>query len=124
MCTEILNVCVFSDGFLDLNEFNSVCRALFRNDKGKIYCMEPKKLQNVFSVFDRNKVCYKCVFNIIYLFIYLFILGRTHQEDVSVMQVSCLYLLLSVGWTDRLVYFLLLSVGWTDRQRRVCILLE
>lgn len=43
------------DGFLDLNEFNLVCRALFRNDKGKIYCMEPKKLQDVFSVFDRNK---------------------------------------------------------------------
>jgi hypothetical protein len=49
--------CVFSDGYLNLNEFQSICRALFRNDKGKIYSMEPRKVQDVLSVFDRNKVC-------------------------------------------------------------------
>lgn len=49
-------ICVFSDGYLNLNEFHTICRALFRNDKGKIYSMEPKKLQDILSVFDRNKV--------------------------------------------------------------------
>lgn len=43
------------DGYLNLNEFHTICRALFRNDKGKIYSLEPKKLQDIVSVFDRNK---------------------------------------------------------------------
>lgn len=43
------------DGYLDLKEFGSVCRALFRNDKGKIYTLEPKQLYEIFNIFDRNK---------------------------------------------------------------------
>ncbi|XP_069687777.1 nicotinamidase [Periplaneta americana] len=43
------------DGYLNLKEFETLCRALFRNDRGKIYTMELKKLQDVFSVFDRDK---------------------------------------------------------------------
>ncbi|KAK3920133.1 Zinc finger CCHC domain-containing protein 7 [Frankliniella fusca] len=43
------------DGYLDLKEFGSVCRALFRNDKGKIYSLEPKQLYEIFNIFDRNK---------------------------------------------------------------------
>jgi hypothetical protein len=71
--------CVFSDGHLNLNEFRSVCRALFRNDKGKIYSMEEKKLQDILSVFDRNKVCKYCVMNSCYVF------GRMCKKEVSVM---------------------------------------
>ncbi|PNF27305.1 Nicotinamidase [Cryptotermes secundus] len=43
------------DGYLNLNEFHTICRALFRNDKGKIYSLEPKKLQDILSVFDKKK---------------------------------------------------------------------
>ncbi|KAJ9582059.1 hypothetical protein L9F63_003642, partial [Diploptera punctata] len=42
------------DGHLNLSEFTTVCRALFRNDKGKIYPMEPKKVKDIFEVFDKN----------------------------------------------------------------------
>ncbi|KAK6636893.1 hypothetical protein RUM43_010557 [Polyplax serrata] len=42
------------DGLLDMKEFNSLCRALFRNDRGKIYALDPQQLQDVFEVFDRN----------------------------------------------------------------------
>lgn len=43
------------DGYLDEKEFNLVCRALFRNDRGKIYNVEPKKVHEIFSVFDKNQ---------------------------------------------------------------------
>ncbi|XP_066999807.1 uncharacterized protein Naam [Anabrus simplex] len=43
------------DGYLDEAEFKCVCRALFRNDRGKIYNLEPKQLHEMFSVFDANK---------------------------------------------------------------------
>ncbi|PSN56584.1 hypothetical protein C0J52_01556 [Blattella germanica] len=33
------------DGYLNVTEFGVVCKALFRNDRGKIYCMEPKRVQ-------------------------------------------------------------------------------
>lgn len=44
----------YSDGKLDLDEFRLICRALFRNDKGKIYTLEEEKLKDVFEVFDQN----------------------------------------------------------------------
>ncbi|KAK7869347.1 hypothetical protein R5R35_012893 [Gryllus longicercus] len=43
------------DGFLDEREFSLVCRALFRNDRGKIYNVEPKKVHEMFTVFDKNE---------------------------------------------------------------------
>lgn len=43
------------DGFLNLGEFECICRALFRSDRGKIYGLEPEKLQEVFDIFDANK---------------------------------------------------------------------
>lgn len=48
----------FSDGFLNLGEFDCICRALFRSDRGKIYGLEPDKLQEVFDIFDVNKVSF------------------------------------------------------------------
>jgi len=49
------------DGRLDRKEFAAVCRSLFRNDRGKIYSLEPKQMEEVFDMFDRNKV--KTIYN-------------------------------------------------------------
>lgn len=46
--------CYYRDGKLDLEEFRLICRALFRNDKGKIYTLEQSRLQEIFKVFDAN----------------------------------------------------------------------
>ncbi|XP_017781663.1 PREDICTED: pyrazinamidase/nicotinamidase [Nicrophorus vespilloides] len=43
------------DGKLDIDEFRLIARALFRNDKGKIYSLEEDKLNEVFKVFDQNQ---------------------------------------------------------------------
>uniref|UniRef100_A0A1B6M159 nicotinamidase n=1 Tax=Graphocephala atropunctata TaxID=36148 RepID=A0A1B6M159_9HEMI len=43
------------DGFLNLKEFECICRAIFRSDRGKIYSLEPEQLQEVFDIFDQNK---------------------------------------------------------------------
>ncbi|KAG7197847.1 hypothetical protein KM043_001659 [Ampulex compressa] len=40
------------DGFLSIAEFELICRALFRNDRGKIYTLEEDQLQDIFSIFD------------------------------------------------------------------------
>ncbi|XP_018051812.1 PREDICTED: uncharacterized protein LOC108689532 isoform X2 [Atta colombica] len=40
------------DGFLSISEFDLVCRALFRNDRGKIYGLEEDQLREVYSIFD------------------------------------------------------------------------
>lgn len=37
-----------------MEEFSLICRALFRNDKGKIYALEEQKLEQIFDVFDKN----------------------------------------------------------------------
>lgn len=42
------------DGKLDIDEFRLICRALFRNDRGKIYTLEEMKLKEIFQVFDSN----------------------------------------------------------------------
>lgn len=48
---------LFSDGILDKTEFTSICRALFRNDRGHIYNIEEKQIDEIFTIFDLNKVC-------------------------------------------------------------------
>lgn len=40
------------DGFLSISEFDLICRALFRNDRGKIYGLEEEQLREVYSIFD------------------------------------------------------------------------
>lgn len=44
-----------SDDLLSLNEFTLICRALFRNDKGHIYVVPQERLEQMFSVFDKNE---------------------------------------------------------------------
>uniref|UniRef100_A0A1B6CXZ5 nicotinamidase n=1 Tax=Clastoptera arizonana TaxID=38151 RepID=A0A1B6CXZ5_9HEMI len=43
------------DGYLNLSEFDRICRAIFRSDKGKIYGLEGDQLKEVFDIFDTNK---------------------------------------------------------------------
>ncbi|KAI5745976.1 hypothetical protein M8J76_015973 [Diaphorina citri] len=43
------------DGYLNLTEFNAICKALFRNDKGKIYALKDNELEETFAVFDLNQ---------------------------------------------------------------------
>ncbi|KAL6420453.1 hypothetical protein ACFW04_014446 [Cataglyphis niger] len=40
------------DGLLSISEFDLICRALFRNDRGKIYGLEEDQLREVYSIFD------------------------------------------------------------------------
>lgn len=40
------------DGLLSITEFELICRALFRNDRGKIYGLEEDQLREVYSIFD------------------------------------------------------------------------
>lgn len=42
------------DDLLSADEFALICRALFRNDKGHIYAVQPDQLQQMFAVFDKN----------------------------------------------------------------------
>lgn len=42
------------DGKLDIDEFRLICKALFRNDRGKIYTLEESKVADIFQVFDQN----------------------------------------------------------------------
>ncbi|KAL1138805.1 hypothetical protein AAG570_008867 [Ranatra chinensis] len=43
---------MFSDGYLSIPEFDCICRALFRNDFGKIYGLEEERMKEVFEIFD------------------------------------------------------------------------
>ncbi|CAL4085364.1 unnamed protein product [Meganyctiphanes norvegica] len=43
------------DGFLSQAEFAALCRALFRNERGKPYPVEQDMLNNIFTIFDTNK---------------------------------------------------------------------
>lgn len=43
------------DGYLSLQEFELICRALFRNDTGKVYGLENNQLQEIFNIFDTKK---------------------------------------------------------------------
>ncbi|KAH0564323.1 nicotinamidase [Cotesia glomerata] len=44
-----------ADGFLSIEEFELICRALFRNDRGKIYGVEDYQLREIFNIFDTKK---------------------------------------------------------------------
>lgn len=44
----------YSDDLLSLSEFALICRALFRNDKGHIYVVPQERLEEMFTVFDKN----------------------------------------------------------------------
>ncbi|KAJ8679746.1 hypothetical protein QAD02_015533 [Eretmocerus hayati] len=43
------------DGFLSLAEFELICKALFRNERGKVYAFEDGRLADIFRVFDRDR---------------------------------------------------------------------
>lgn len=43
------------DGFLSQNEFSALCRALFRNERGKPYPVDSTMLNTIFTIFDTNK---------------------------------------------------------------------
>lgn len=43
------------DGFLSENEFGALCRALFRNERGKPYPVDATMLNHIFIIFDSNK---------------------------------------------------------------------
>ncbi|KAK8739242.1 hypothetical protein OTU49_003543 [Cherax quadricarinatus] len=43
------------DGFLSQNEFAALCRALFRNERGKPYPVDTAMLDTIFTIFDTNK---------------------------------------------------------------------
>lgn len=40
------------DGYLSTTEFELICRALFRNDRGKVYTLEKQQLNEIYSIFD------------------------------------------------------------------------
>ena len=42
------------DGFLSVAEFELICKALFRNDRGKVYALEEDRLKDIFQVFDTD----------------------------------------------------------------------
>lgn len=44
-----------SDDLLSLAEFTLICRALFRNDKGHIYVLADEKVEQMFTIFDKNE---------------------------------------------------------------------
>ncbi|XP_014206974.1 uncharacterized protein LOC106638368 [Copidosoma floridanum] len=42
------------DGYLSIDEFELICKALFRNERGKVYGIEEDRLREIFDVFDTN----------------------------------------------------------------------
>lgn len=42
------------DGYLSITEFEFICRALFRNDRGKVYNVDDDQLKEMYSIFDFN----------------------------------------------------------------------
>lgn len=45
-----------SDGFLNIEEFDGICKGLFRNDRGIVYSLDVKTLEHIFNIFDTKKV--------------------------------------------------------------------
>ncbi|CAH1402587.1 unnamed protein product [Nezara viridula] len=43
------------DGYLSIEEFESICQALFRNDTGRVYGFDCNQLRATFDVFDFDK---------------------------------------------------------------------
>lgn len=59
-CLEDMDACFKAfdkdeDGFLNQGEFSALCRALFRNERGKPYPVETSMLNTIFAIFDTNK---------------------------------------------------------------------
>lgn len=48
---------VYSDGFLNIEEFDGICKGLFRNDHGIVYSLDVHTLEHIFNIFDTKKVC-------------------------------------------------------------------
>lgn len=48
---------VCSDGFLNIEEFDGICKGLFRNDRGIVYSLDVHTLKHIFNIFDTKKVC-------------------------------------------------------------------
>jgi len=48
--------CIFSDGFLNIEEFDGICKGLFRNDRGIVYSLDVQTLEHIFNIFDAKKV--------------------------------------------------------------------
>ncbi|RXG51540.1 Pyrazinamidase/nicotinamidase [Armadillidium vulgare] len=46
---------MLKDGVLNQTEFGALCRALFRNEKGKPYPVDTADLITLFTIFDTNK---------------------------------------------------------------------
>jgi hypothetical protein len=49
-------VYLFSDGFLNIEEFDGICKGLFRNDRGIVYSLDTNTLEHIFNIFDTKKV--------------------------------------------------------------------
>lgn len=47
---------MFSDGFLNVEEFDGICKGLFRNDRGIVYSLDVNTLEHIFTIFDTKKV--------------------------------------------------------------------
>lgn len=47
---------LYSDGFLNIEEFDGICKGLFRNDRGIVYSLDVHTLEHIFNIFDTKKV--------------------------------------------------------------------
>ncbi|CAH1725196.1 nicotinamidase isoform X1 [Aphis gossypii] len=43
------------DGFLNIEEFDGICKGLFRNDRGIVYSLDVHTLKHIFNIFDTKK---------------------------------------------------------------------
>ncbi|XP_025422322.1 uncharacterized protein LOC112692036 [Sipha flava] len=43
------------DGFLNIEEFDGICKGLFRNDRGIVYSLDTNTLEHIFNIFDTKK---------------------------------------------------------------------
>ena len=53
--SDVEGLC-FRDGMLNLEEFSSLCRALFRTGAGSPYPLDANKVAHMFSIFDTDEV--------------------------------------------------------------------
>ena len=44
------------DGYLSITEFEFICRALFRNDRGKVYNVEENQLKEIYSPLEKKNL--------------------------------------------------------------------
>lgn len=55
---------MYRDGFLNIEEFDGICKGLFRNDRGIVYSLDVKTLEHIFNIFDTKKVGSKIIFDL------------------------------------------------------------